>query len=168
MSVNKHHLIIFSFYLTVNSVQSFLSKINKSHHNLLCFKGNLTAIALLILIASTFVLEAALPNYSVPDQLQWEQRPHAYVSDEIVMSVVPPNSQNGITYQFVCTSGNGPTSAWQADTSFSATGLSPETTYTYLAYSRDNLDRQIGLPADPITITTHAISHPIFYSNKNK
>jgi len=59
-----------------------------------------------------------------PDPVQWAQEPHAYISTEVVMKAEPVESAGPVEYRFECTSGEGHSSDWQS-----------EATYTCLLYT---------------------------------
>ena len=89
------------------------------------------------------------------DPLQWASEPHARFSHTITMSAEPVASPGEVEYNFVCTAGGAPDSGWQASQTYSATGLKPETAYTFVARVRDKATAsELRAPALPITVTT--------------
>jgi hypothetical protein len=74
-----------------------------------------------------------------PDPLTWVTVPTATSASEITMTTTNATDVNGVEYYFEETSGStgGYDSGWQADATFTATGLVAETTYTYTVIARD-------------------------------
>jgi hypothetical protein len=89
------------------------------------------------------------------DPLQWARAPHARLSHTVTMAAVALTAPGGVEYRFRCSAGGAPDSEWQAGTEYAATGLKPETEYTFVAEARDRATRQpLRAPASPMVVTT--------------
>jgi autotransporter-associated beta strand protein len=73
----------------------------------------------------------------------------------IAMAATPASDINGVEYQFVCTAGGGPNSSWQSSLEFTATGLTPSTSYTYIVRARDSVGNTTTDSA-PVSASTTA------------
>ena len=71
-----------------------------------------------------------------PDPLIWAGVPQATSQSVIVMTADTVTDISGVEYFFECT-GGGHSSAWQSSATYTDTGLSPNTTYTYRVQARD-------------------------------
>jgi pectate lyase len=72
-----------------------------------------------------------------PDPMTWASDPAATGIDTIAMTATTATDASGVEYLFACTSGGGHDSGWQDSTSYTDTGLTNNTTYTYRVLSRD-------------------------------
>jgi hypothetical protein len=72
-----------------------------------------------------------------PDPLTWASAPVATGQTAITMMATTATDPSGVEYFFECTSGGGHSSDWQNSTTYTDTGLSPGTTYTYRVQARD-------------------------------
>lgn len=74
-----------------------------------------------------------------PNPLTWASVPTAVGEDQITMTATTASDPNGVEYYFEETTGNpgGSDSGWQDSPTYSNTGLSPETTYSYQVKARD-------------------------------
>jgi len=79
-----------------------------------------------------------------PDPMEWSTPPYATGSSSISMTAQTASDQNGVEYYFEETSGNsgGSNSGPQNSASFTDTGLSADTLYTYRVYARDKSSNQ--------------------------
>jgi hypothetical protein len=89
----------------------------------------------------------------VPGPLAWLSVPAAGSGTQVTMSVSPATDPSGVEYYFTCTAGGGHNSGWQAGTSYTDSGLTPGTTYTYTAVARDK-----SAAANVQTATSTALS----------
>jgi serine protease AprX len=92
-----------------------------------------------------------------PDPMTWSSVPAATGESTIAMTATTASDPSGgIEYQFTCLSGgaNCVTSAWQASASYTATGLDPNTTYTYEVRARDGLGNVTAPSTPPAAATT--------------
>ena len=72
-----------------------------------------------------------------PNPMTWATKPYATSSTSIAMVATTATDPSGVEYFFDCTTTGGHDSVWQAGTSYTDTGLSPGTTYTYRVQARD-------------------------------
>ncbi len=74
-----------------------------------------------------------------PDPMTWSTVPYAISSAAITMVATTASDDSGVEYYFDETSGNpgGSDSGWQSTPSYTDTGLSPSTQYTYQVKARD-------------------------------
>jgi hypothetical protein len=76
----------------------------------------------------------------VPDPMSWTTAPQANGRDHITMTATTANDDSGVVeYRFTCIAGPAgcSNSPWQTNTSFTATGLLPDSTYEYSVSARD-------------------------------
>ncbi|PIY51266.1 MAG: hypothetical protein COZ06_04995 [Armatimonadetes bacterium CG_4_10_14_3_um_filter_66_18] len=89
------------------------------------------------------------------DPLQWAREPHATLSHTATMAAESVAAPGGVEYGFECTAGGAIASGWQANAEYQATGLTPETAYTFVAKARARGDgRELLAPSRPVTVTT--------------
>ena len=91
-----------------------------------------------------------------PDPASFAAPPSAISATAITMTATEGTDQTGpVQYFFEETSGNpgGTDSGWQASPTYTDTGLSPETSYTYTVTMRDSL-WYTGSPSAPASATT--------------
>ncbi len=90
--------------------------------------------------------EAGVPDTTppTPNPMTWATVPYATGSTSIAMVATTASDPSGVEYYFDETSGNpgGSDSGWQDSTSYTDTGLSPGTTYTYRVQARDKSSNQ--------------------------
>lgn len=88
------------------------------------------------------------------EPLQWEQEPHAKLSDAVGM-VAEAVDASTIEYNFVCTSGGAEDSGWQDSNVYEAKGLSPETEYAFVAKARDKEShKELFAPSRSVKVET--------------
>ncbi len=73
----------------------------------------------------------------VPNPMTWATVPYATGESSIAMQATTATDLSGVEYYFDCTTTGGHDSAWQDSTTYTDTGLSPNTTYTYTVKARD-------------------------------
>ncbi|MBN2129923.1 MAG: right-handed parallel beta-helix repeat-containing protein [Sedimentisphaerales bacterium] len=71
-----------------------------------------------------------------PNPLTWEVQPNRSGTGSIRMTATEAADENGVEYQFECTSHSAYSSAWQDDRSYEVTDL-PEGQYTFRVRARD-------------------------------
>jgi hypothetical protein len=72
-----------------------------------------------------------------PNPMTWATVPYATGTTSIAMVATTATDASGVQYFFDCTSTGGHDSAWQSGTSYTDTGLSPNTQYCYRVQARD-------------------------------
>jgi GH35 family endo-1,4-beta-xylanase len=72
-----------------------------------------------------------------PDPMTWATEPYATGPSSIAMTATTATDESGVEYSFVCTAGGGHDSGWQLSPTYTDTGLSPNTQYTYQIKARD-------------------------------
>ena len=77
----------------------------------------------------------------IPDPAEWAAEPYADVNSAISMSARLSVDVSGVQYFFTNTV-NGNVSGWQADPSWTETGLDPHAVYSYRVKTRDLSDNQ--------------------------
>ncbi|HJN17875.1 MAG TPA: hypothetical protein QGH10_20410, partial [Armatimonadota bacterium] len=114
----------------------------------------------LVLCSACLVAWRALPavgeaTFEGADPLRWARPPHARVSHAITMAAEKLSAPGGVAYCFRCTSGGVSDSGWQAEPEYLATGLQPETEYTFVAEARDGASGEmLRATSEPVSITT--------------
>ncbi|MCX6873755.1 MAG: hypothetical protein NTW21_08100 [Verrucomicrobia bacterium] len=98
-----------------------------------------------------------------PNPMTWASTPAAVSgsSSSITMTATTASDANAVEYYFTETSGNpGATSSdWQTSPSYTDTGLTPGTTYTYTVTARDKSPAQNETaPSDPASASTNSLS----------
>jgi len=73
----------------------------------------------------------------VPDPMSFAVPPAALGPGSIAMTATNASDVSGVEYFFDCTTAGGHDSEWQDETSYTDTGLDPETEYTYRVRARD-------------------------------
>ena len=77
-----------------------------------------------------------------PDPMTWATEPHSTGTSSISMTATTATDTSGVEYYFDCTAGGGHDSSWQDSTSYTDTGLSPSTQYSYQVKARDKSSNQ--------------------------
>ena len=78
-------------------------------------------------------------NAPMPNPMTWASLPSASGSNSITMTATTATDENPpVQYYFQCTSEANKSSAWQTSPTYTATGLSPNTQYTFRVEARDN------------------------------
>jgi hypothetical protein len=77
-----------------------------------------------------------------PDPMTWATAPYSTGTTSIAMVATTATDVSGVEYYFDCTSGGGSDSGWQDSTSYTDTGLSPDTQYCYVVQARDKSPNQ--------------------------
>jgi hypothetical protein len=98
--------------------------------------------------------------------------PHATGTTSIAMVATTASDASGVEYYFTCTAGGGHSSSWQSSTSYSDTGLSPGTQYTYTVKARDlsanHNETTASSPASATTYTTVTLLEDGFETSFDK
>ncbi len=75
-----------------------------------------------------------------PDPMTWATVPTATGTTSITMAATAATDETPpVMYYFECTSDGTASSNWRADTTYTATGLTPETEYTFWVRARDGV-----------------------------
>jgi hypothetical protein len=86
----------------------------------------------------SFTTSTALDaNSPSPDPMTWAHEPNAVSSSSITMMASKATDISGVEYYFTCTAGGGHNSGWQDSNTYTDTGLTNNTTYTYKVKARD-------------------------------
>jgi alpha-galactosidase len=85
----------------------------------------------------TTIIVTADTTAPTPNPLTWASVPQSSSQTVIVMMATTATDPSGVEYFFECTVGGGHSSAWQNSATYTDTGLSPSTTYTYRVQARD-------------------------------
>jgi len=107
----------------------------------------------------TLVQDSTPPT---PDPMEWAQTPESTGSTSISMTAATASDDNGVEYYFDEISGNpgGSDSGWQDSSTYTDTGLLPNTTYTYTVKARDkssNAELNVTAPSSPASAKTYQI-----------
>ena len=79
----------------------------------------------------------------------------------ITMTAAAATDPSGVEYYFTCTSGGGNDSGWQDSPTYTDTGLTPGTTYSYTVTVRDKSPAQnSAAPSAPASATTTGVAPP--------
>jgi hypothetical protein len=104
-----------------------------------------------------------------PDPMTWNTVPYAVSSTAISMVATTASDLSGVEYYFECTAGGGNDSGWQDPASYTDTGLTPDTEYTYRVQARDKSANQnttgwsgtasaTTMTSDPLNIPPYLIT----------
>lgn len=101
-----------------------------------------------------------------PDPMTWATAPHAASSTSISMTATTAADLSGVQYYFDCLTTGGHDSGWQSSASYTDSGLSPSTSYTYRVMARDMSSNQNQTGYSPnASATTDAVSYPTISGN---
>jgi hypothetical protein len=108
-----------------------------------------------------------------PNPMTWNTVPNGRSASIISMTATTASDSSGVEYFFDCITAGGRDSGWQDSTSYTDTGLLPETQYTYTVTARDKSSNQnttaastaesattIALPVSPWVGTDKAVYAP--------
>ena len=84
-----------------------------------------------------YVVVGADTSAPLPNPLGWSVAPNAVSQTEITMTAQTATDTSGVQYYFQCVSGGGHDSGWQSSATYTDTGLTLNTTYTYRVCARD-------------------------------
>jgi chitodextrinase len=136
--------------LTANIQYSYVVRMRDRHGN-----TGANSITVSTNTEATPVPDSSAPSPEVAD---WATVPTAITDASITMTATTGFDVNGpVEYYFEETSGNagGADSGWQSSNSYTNTGLSPNTNYTYLVRMRDALGN-VGTDSSSAAATTLA------------
>ena len=97
----------------------------------------------------------------VPDPMSWILAPQAEGRDHITMTATTTSDDSGIVeYRFECISGPAGcnTSTWQADTTYTTTGLQAGASYEYQVYARDAFQNETAASVSTTATTLSNLS----------
>jgi len=88
--------------------------------------------------------EEGVPDTTMPspNPMTWAVAPFAAGSTSVSMVAATASDASGVEYYFECIAGDGHDSSWQDSPSYTDTGLSPETEYSYTVRVRDKSSNQ--------------------------
>ncbi|MCX6873060.1 MAG: hypothetical protein NTW21_04525 [Verrucomicrobia bacterium] len=72
-----------------------------------------------------------------PSPMTWASVPAGSDENQITMTATTATDVSGVEYYFQCTAGGGHDSDWQASPTYTDTGLTPATSYSYQVKARD-------------------------------
>jgi chitodextrinase len=93
-----------------------------------------------------------------PDPMAWATAPYATGTDSISMTAATASDASGVEYYFACIAGGGHDSGWQDNTTYTDTGLSPDTQYTYQVKARD---KSVNQNETAYSVSASAVTQPI-------
>lgn len=99
-----------------------------------------------------------------PNPMSWASVPTAVNSSSITMTATTASDPSGVEYYFTETSGNpgGSDSGWQDSASYTDSGLTANTTYTYTVTARDKaVAMNTTVVSASASATTSAASNPV-------
>ena len=86
----------------------------------------------------SFVTQAASDTTAPsPNPMTWATEPYATGASSISMTATTATDASGVEYYFECTAGGGHSSSWQDSVTYTDTGLSELTQYSYRVKARD-------------------------------
>ncbi len=77
-----------------------------------------------------------------PDPMEWLVLPHATGRTSISMTARTASDPSGVEYYFECLTDPAHSSGWQSRSTYTDTGLTPDTEYTYQVFARDTSPAQ--------------------------
>jgi hypothetical protein len=99
-----------------------------------------------------------------PNPATFETAPYALGTDSIAMVATTGSDASGsVEYLFTCTAGGGNSSGWQASASYTNSGLSADTQYSYTVQMHDSLGNT-GTVSAAASATTDAAPYDIWAS----
>ena len=103
-----------------------------------------------------------------PNPITWEIAPRKTSPSTIYMVATTASDASGVEYNFTCTAGGGHDSGWQDDTSFTDSGLTAGTQYTYTITARDKSPQHNSTKtsAESSATTKAATSNPYLVTSK--
>jgi pectate lyase len=94
-------------------------------------------------------------NAPTPNPMTFANPPEANSTTSIVMTATTASDDSGVEYYFHCTTTGGHDSSWQDNTSYTDSGLTRDTTYTYQVKARDkSVSHNETAYSDPASATT--------------
>jgi len=122
-------------------------------------------------VLDTFNIVHGPPDITppTPNPMTWATAPHAVSSVSVAMTATTATDESGVEYYFDCTAGvGGHDSGWQSSSSYTDTGLTPLTQYTYQVKARDRSPTQNETAlSTPASATTTAMQIPGKATNPN-
>jgi hypothetical protein len=99
-----------------------------------------------------------------PDPMTWATAPYATSATSVTMAATAASDPSGVEYYFSCVSGDGHDSGWQGSPTYTDTGLTPDTVYTYTVTARD-LSAALNEtgPSDPAAAATPPLGSNTVY-----
>ena len=113
-------------------------------------RGNTSAASA---AAATTANDKTAPKLPVPVG-QWEMLPYATLDNKVSMTAMTPaDGGSGVQYQFTCTLGGAPASAWQSSRTYVSPVLA-DGTYTYRYKARDAAGNETAYSAPYVATIT--------------
>jgi autotransporter-associated beta strand protein len=117
--------------------------------------------------SAIFSVTTPVPDTTTPtpDPMSFAVLPGALGDTSITMTATTATDASGVQYFFECTAGGGNNSAWQDSRTFTATGLTANTPYSYRVRARDksNAQNPTAWSAD-VSATTWATPRNLYSS----
>ncbi|MHC4704161.1 MAG: right-handed parallel beta-helix repeat-containing protein, partial [Planctomycetota bacterium] len=108
------------------------------------------------ILISNWLPEPPAPVPPTPDPAVWAVEPEATSRTTIAMTaaVATSTDESGVQYYFHCTTAGGHDSSWQDGTEYTDTGLTANTTYSYMVKARNKGDLMETAYSTPAAATT--------------
>jgi chitodextrinase len=117
-----------------------------------------------VLVETPGVLGGSDTDPPLPGTMSFLTGPEAVSDTSITMTSATARDNSGTEYYFACTSGGGNDSGWQYSPTYTDTGLTPGTEYTYTVQARDRSAGQnaniASAPASVFTEVTDLLAPP--------
>ncbi len=143
-----------ALYMNINQFSTLTKTIQVSDGKLTIDQGTAAEKATRICyVIITPVIEDQTPP--IPNPMSWHNAPNAVSSSEITMTASTAYDESGVEYYFDCITPGGHDSDWQDSPTYTDTGLTNDTSYTYQVKARDkSINQNETAYSDPLLATT--------------